>query len=195
MDKIISTAIVLDRDNIDTDQIIPAKFLKSTSKEGFGDWLFYNWRYDQNDAPKEDFPFLKYEKESKILIAGNNFGCGSSREHAAWAIADYGITTVISSQFADIFKGNALNNGIVPITVSEACLKALMKYFEREKSCPIQIDLVEQALVVDAKDIFINVQFDIDPLKKKFILTGMTEIEYLVQQKEEIENFEKSHVL
>ncbi|MFK7787212.1 MAG: 3-isopropylmalate dehydratase small subunit [Crocinitomicaceae bacterium] len=195
MDKIISTAIVLDRDNIDTDQIIPAKFLKSTSKEGFGDWLFYNWRYDENDIPREDFPFLKYQKESKILIAGNNFGCGSSREHAAWAIADYGITVVISSQFADIFKGNALNNGIVPITVSEACLKALMKYFEREKSCPIRIDLVEQTLIVDAKDIFINVQFDLDPLKKKFILTGMTEIEYLVQQKEEIENFEKSHLV
>lgn len=195
MDKIFSTAIVLDRNNIDTDQIIPAKFLKSTSKDGFGDWLFYNWRYDECDKPREDFPFLKFEKESKILIAGNNFGCGSSREHAAWAIADYGITAVISSQFADIFKGNALNNGIVPITVSEACLRALMKYFEREKTCPIRIDLVEQTVTVDAKDIFINVQFDIDPLKKKFILTGMTEIEYLVKQKEDIENFEKSHVL
>jgi 3-isopropylmalate/(R)-2-methylmalate dehydratase small subunit len=195
MDKIISTAIVLDRDNIDTDQIIPAKFLKSTNKEGFGDWLFYNWRYDENDNSKDDFEFLKYQKESKILIAGNNFGCGSSREHAAWAIADYGIEVVISSQFADIFKGNALNNGIVPITVSEACLKALMQYFEREKSCPIEIDIEEQTLMVDAKDIFINVQFDIDPLKKKFILTGMTEIEYLVQHQEDVINFEKTHEL
>lgn len=194
MEKIISTAIVLDIDNIDTDQIIPAKFLKSTNKEGFGEWLFYNWRYDENDNPKQDFPFLQFQPDSKILIAGNNFGCGSSREHAAWALADYGIEVVISSQFADIFKGNALNNGILPITVSESCLKALLKYFEREKTCAIEIDIEAQSMKVDAKDIFINIRFDIDPLKKKFILTGMSEIEYLVQQKEEIINFEKTHV-
>ena len=195
MNKITSTAIVLDRDNIDTDQIIPAKFLKSTSKEGFGDWLFYNWRYDENDNPKQDFPFNKYQKSSSILIAGNNFGCGSSREHAAWAIADYGIDVVISSQFADIFKGNALNNGILPITVSESCLGALTKYFKREKECLIEIDIEQQAMKVDAKDIRINIRFDIDPLKKQFILNGTTEIEYLMQQKEAIINFEKKHVL
>jgi 3-isopropylmalate/(R)-2-methylmalate dehydratase small subunit len=195
MEKINSTAFVLEIDNIDTDQIIPAKFLKSTNKEGFGEWLFYNWRYDENNNPKQDFSFLQYQPESKILIAGNNFGCGSSREHAAWAIADYGIEVVISSQFADIFKGNALNNGILPITVSESCLKALTKYFQREKTCAIEIDIEAQSMKVDAKDIFINILFDIDPLKKKFILTGMSEIEYLVQQKEEIINFEKSHIL
>lgn len=195
MEKIISTSIVLDRDNIDTDQIIPAKFLKSTNKEGFGEHLFYNWRYDEAGKPKEDFQFLQYQPESQILIAGNNFGCGSSREHAAWAIADYGIKAVVSSQFADIFKGNALNNGILPITVSESCLKALTKYFEREKTCPIEIDIEEQSMKVNAEDIRIDIRFEIDPLKKEFILKGMTEIEYLMGEKEAVVNFEKTHIL
>ncbi|MFT5778594.1 MAG: 3-isopropylmalate/(R)-2-methylmalate dehydratase small subunit [Crocinitomicaceae bacterium] len=195
MKKVTSTAIVLNRDNIDTDQIIPAKFLNSTGRTGFGEKLFYNWRYDQEGNPNADFAFNAYGVGSEILLAGNNFGCGSSREHAAWAIADYGIKVVISSQFADIFKGNALNNGILPITVSEACLKAMLKYFEIERKCPIEVDLEAQQLIVDAKDIYINVKFDIDPLKKEFLMNGTSEIDYLVNQKADVVAFEEEHQL
>jgi 3-isopropylmalate/(R)-2-methylmalate dehydratase small subunit len=195
MKKVESTAIVLNRDNIDTDQIIPAKFLKSTSRAGFGEKLFYNWRYDEKGNPNADFAFNEYAVGSEILIAGNNFGCGSSREHAAWAIADYGIKVIISSQFADIFQANALNNGILPITVSEACLKAMLKYFEIEKKCPIEIDLEGQQVIVDAKDIYINVKFDIDPLKKEFLLKGTSELEYLLNQRENVIAFEETHQL
>lgn len=192
MKEVKSTAIVLSVDNIDTDQIIPAKFLKATSRDGFGENLFYNWRYNEDGSEREDFAFKHYTAGSQILIAGNNFGCGSSREHAAWAIADYGIKVVVSSQFADIFKGNALNNGILPIEVSSSCLKALTKYFEMERSCPINIDLESQSLTVEADDIYVNVKFDIDPLKKKFLINGITEIEYLIEQKESVEIFEKT---
>jgi len=170
MKKVRSTAIALNTENIDTDQIIPAKFLKSTSKDGLGEHLFHNWRYDKAGNPNPDFALNSYEVGSEILIAGNNFGCGSSREQAAWAIADYGIKVLISSQFADTFKGNALNNGILPVTVSEACLKAMLKYFEIERKCPIEVDLEAQTLIVDAKDIYINVKFDIDPLKKEEVV-------------------------
>lgn len=192
MRKIESTAFVLNIDNIDTDQIIPAKFLKSTTREGFGEKLFYNWRYDGEGKPTNDFAFNEFETGSEILIAGNNFGCGSSREHAAWAIADYGIRVVISSQFADIFNGNALNNGILPVTVSKACLKAITKYVQHEKNCVIQVNLEEQQMIIDAKDIYINVKFDIDPLKKKFLLNGTSELEYLVNQEDDVIAFEQA---
>jgi len=192
MKKIESTGIVLNIDNIDTDQIIPAKFLKSTTREGFGQKLFYNWRYDQAGNIKIGFAFNEYQVGSQVLIAGNNFGCGSSREHAAWAIADYGFKVIISSQFADIFETNALNNGIVPLTVSEACLAAITKYVQHEKKCSIQVNIEEQQLIIDAKDIYINVKFDIDALKKKFLISGTSELEYLVNQEDDVNAYEQA---
>ncbi|MFT5858969.1 MAG: 3-isopropylmalate/(R)-2-methylmalate dehydratase small subunit [Flavobacteriaceae bacterium] len=192
MKKIESTGIVLNIDNIDTDQIIPAKFLKSTTREGFGEKLFYNWRYDEDNNPKIGFAFNEYQVGSEILIAGNNFGCGSSREHAAWAIADYGIKGIISSQFADIFETNALNNGILPVRVSPACLAAITKYVQHEKKCPIHVDVQKQQLIIDAKDIYINVKFEIDALKKKFLISGTSELEYLVNQEEDVNAYEQA---
>lgn len=152
--------------------------------------MFYNWRYHEDGAPKSDFAFSQFEPESKILIAGNNFGCGSSREHAAWALADYGIKVVISSQFADIFKGNALNNGILPIEVSSDCLRVMKKYFSRNKKRLIIVDLASQKLTVTGDDILIYIQFEIDPLKKQLLLEGKSELEYLVALKDEIREFE-----
>lgn len=195
MKKIDSTAIVLNIENIDTDQIIPAKFLKSTSREGFGEHLFSNWRYDDAGNPKEDFAFNQFEVGSEILIAGNNFGCGSSREHAAWAIADYGIKIVVSSQFADIFKGNALNNGVLPVEVSEDSLRVMTKYFAKHKSAKIQIDLESQELRATEEDIILRINFDIDPLKKQFLTEGISDIEYLINQQDEITTFEATHKL
>lgn len=186
---------MLNIENIDTDQIIPAKFLKSTSREGFGKHLFANWRYDETGNPKEDFAFNQFEEGSKILIAGNNFGCGSSREHAAWAIADYGINVVISSQFADIFKGNALNNGVLPVEVSEDSLRVMTKYFAKHKSAKIDIDLENQELKATEEDIILRINFAIDPLKKQFLMEGISDIEYLLNQREEISTFETTHVL
>ncbi|MCH2223487.1 MAG: 3-isopropylmalate dehydratase small subunit [Crocinitomicaceae bacterium] len=195
MKKINSTAIVLNIENIDTDQIIPAKFLKSTNRDGFGKHLFSNWRYDDEGNPKEDFAFNQFESESEILIAGNNFGCGSSREHAAWAIADYGIKVIISSQFADIFKGNALNNGVLPVEVSQDSLRVMMKYFSKHKSVKIQIDLENQVLKAVDQDIVLHINFDIDPLKKQFLMEGISDIEYLIKQEKEISKFESTHKL
>jgi len=195
MKEIVSTGIVLNIDNIDTDQIIPAKFLKSTNREGFGENLFYNWRYEENGSPKEDFVFEQYQPNSEILIAGNNFGCGSSREHAAWALADYGIKAVISTQFADIFKGNALNNGILPIEVSPDSLRVMTKYFQKNRTCAIHINLEHQTLHVTEEDIIMRIGFDIDPLKKEFLLKGISDIEYLINEREEIASFEKNHQL
>jgi 3-isopropylmalate/(R)-2-methylmalate dehydratase small subunit len=192
MKTIISTAVVLNVENIDTDQIIPAKFLKSTSKDGFGDKLFYNWRYDESGNERPDFILKSFHPESEILIAGNNFGCGSSREHAAWAIADYGFKTIITTQFADIFKANALNNGILPIVVSEDTLRVMTKYFLKHKDTKIHINLEAQELTVSEEDIIIRINFDIDPLKKKFLMEGITELEYLLQQKEHIIEFESN---
>lgn len=192
MKKINSTAVVLKAENIDTDQIIPAKFLKSTSKEGFGDKLFYNWRYDESGNERSDFALQAFNPQSEILIAGNNFGCGSSREHAAWAIADYGFKAIITSQFADIFKGNALNNGILPIVVSEDALRVLIKYFTVHKSTQIQIDVQLQELRVTEEDIIVNIRFDLDPMKKKFLMEGLTEIDYLINLKSRIVDFEST---
>lgn len=195
MNILTSTSIVLPIDNIDTDQIIPAKFLKETSRTGFGKNLFYNWRYKEDGTPNSNFAFNQFERDSKILIAGNNFGCGSSREHAAWALADYGIKVVISSQFADIFKGNALNNGILPIEVSSDCLRVMKKYFERNTNREINVDLESQKLTVTGEDILIYIHFDIDPLKKQLLLEGKSELEYLVDMKDEIAEFEANNCI
>lgn len=195
MKQINTTGIVLDIENIDTDQIIPAKFLKSTSRLGFGEHLFANWRYNEDGSPKADFAFNNFEKDSAVLIAGNNFGCGSSREHAAWALSDYGIRAVISSQFADIFKGNALNNDIVPIVVNANELAIIKDQVQRNPKSRIDIDIESQSVRIDDGEFTFQKTFEIDPLKKKFIMEDISELEYLISIKNEVEAFEEIHVI
>lgn len=193
MKKIISTGVVLDIDNIDTDQIIPARFLKATHQKGFGKHLFHNWRYLEDGTPNPDFAFQQYASGSRILLAGNNFGCGSSREHAAWALADYGIQAVISTQFADIFKGNALNNGILPIEVTGEELKAIAWFVNNHRDGLIHIDLSKQELSLDSHGYSLRKHFSIDPLKKEFLIAGTTELEYLINMRTEISAFATTH--
>jgi len=191
--KLISTATPLPIENIDTDQIIPARFLKATSKNGFGENLFRDWRFDQNNIPKENFILNNSNYSGKILLAGTNFGCGSSREHAAWAIADYGFKVVISSFFADIFKGNALNNGILPIQISEKFLQILLKTTLSNPNSLILIDLKEQIVLLKETGQF--EKFEIDSYKKHCLLNGFDDIDYLTSIKNEIEEFEKTRLV
>jgi 3-isopropylmalate/(R)-2-methylmalate dehydratase small subunit len=179
-------------ENIDTDQIIPARFLKATDKKGFGDNLFKDWRFDKKGEIITEFSLNNpVYKKAQILVAGDNFGCGSSREHAAWAIAGYGFKVVISSFFADIFKGNALNNGLLPIQVTPAFLKVLLSAIEKDPTTIITIDLENQVVIMDqAKE-----AFDIDPYKKVCLLNGYDDIDYLISQKETIEQFEKERMV
>ena len=195
MKRIETTGIVLDIENIDTDQIIPAKFLKSTDRAGFGVHLFSNWRYNADGSPKEDFAFNAFEKGSAVLIAGNNFGCGSSREHAAWALSDYGIRAIISSQFADIFKGNALNNDIVPIVVKPNELEIIKDQVQRNPQSEITVDIESQSIRIDDGEFTFQKSFEIDPLKKKFIMEDISELEYLISIKNEVAAFEEIHVI
>lgn len=190
-----STGMVLNVDNIDTDQIIPAKFLKSTEKSGFGKHLFANWRYQKNGELNADFALNQSQNKGSVLIAGNNFGCGSSREHAAWAISDYGIKAIISSQFADIFKGNALNNDIVPIEIESAEVALIMKHVEKNPKAKIDVNINEQTIHVHGENFSFKKTFAIDPLKKKFIMEDITDLEYLISIKSDIEAFEAFHVL
>ncbi|MEP5612137.1 MAG: 3-isopropylmalate dehydratase small subunit [Cyclobacteriaceae bacterium] len=188
--KINSIAVPLPIQNIDTDQIIPAKFLKQVDKEGYGKNLFYNWRYKDDGTPNETFELNKPGREgAEVLVAGNNFGCGSSREHAAWAVAGQGIRAVISSQFADIFKGNAYNNGILPVEVSPDILQELMNVISSKPETQIEIDLKEQEVTVS--EINLKVSFDISPFKKECLLNGVDETQYLINLRSEIEAYEK----
>jgi 3-isopropylmalate/(R)-2-methylmalate dehydratase small subunit len=184
-----STFVPLPIENIDTDQIIPARFLKSTSREGFGKNLFRDWRYFNNDEaqPKTDFVLNKPEYKGTILVAGKNFGSGSSREHAAWAILDYGFYAVVSSFFADIFKNNALNNGVVPVQVSEEFLD---KIFNLENGSTLSIDIENQSITIDATGE--SEKFDINNYKKTCLINGYDDIDYLLNIKEDIINFEKA---
>jgi 3-isopropylmalate/(R)-2-methylmalate dehydratase small subunit len=191
--KLIATAIPLPIENIDTDQIIPARFLKATSKKGFGENLFRDWRFNQNNVPKENFILNNSNYSGKILIAGTNFGCGSSREHAAWAIADYGFKVVISSFFADIFKGNALNNGILPIQISENFLQILLKVTLSNPNSLILINLKEQTVLLKETGQFEN--FEINSYKKHCLLNGFDDIDYLVSIKNKIEEFENNRLV
>ncbi|NQZ76393.1 MAG: 3-isopropylmalate dehydratase small subunit [Ekhidna sp.] len=187
--NINSTAIPLPIDNVDTDQIIPAKFLKQVDKVGYGKNLFYNWRFTADGSPNEDFILNKPErKQASILVAGNNFGCGSSREHAAWAIADYGIKSIISTQFADIFKGNAYNNGILPIELHEKPVSLLMEAITQNPEVQITIDLSSQRLT--CKSIALEEEFEIHPFKKQCLLDGVDETEYLINLRKEVEEYE-----
>ena len=185
-----SNAVPLVLENVDTDQIIPARFLKATSREGFGENLFCDWRYEGGNKahPKADFILNNLLFSGKILIAGKNFGCGSSREHAAWAIKDYGFDVVISSFFADIFKNNALNNFLLPITVSDAELDLLFTTVLQHPTTTIEINLNTQSLEVPS--IGLSTNFPIDPYKKECLMNGYDDIDYLLSLKSEIEAFE-----
>lgn len=189
-----SKAIPLNVANIDTDQIIPARFLKATDKKGFGDNVFKDWRYDESGNLKSNFPLNNPKYSGSILVAANNFGCGSSREHAAWALVGYGLKVIISSFFADIFKGNALNNGLLPIQVSETFLEKLFKVIESDANTILTVDLETQLLTVN--DTGLSSNFDIDSYKKTCLINGYDDIDYLINQKENIKAFEiqKTHL-
>lgn len=185
-----STAVPLPIENVDTDQIIPARFLKATTREGFGENLFRDWRYDKQNNPIADFVLNQNVYSGSILVAGKNFGSGSSREHAAWAIYDYGFKVVVSSFFADIFKGNALNNGLLPVQISDGFLNTLIKAIENDPATKIKVDLQNQEISMlgtNEKE-----SFDINPYKKECLINGYDDIDFLLSQKEKIEEFEKN---
>ncbi|WP_291912621.1 3-isopropylmalate dehydratase small subunit [Chitinophaga sp. CB10] len=187
---LVSTAVPVPIENIDTDQIIPARFLKATTREGFGENLFRDWRYEADNTPKADFVLNNPIYSGKILVAGKNFGCGSSREHAAWAIADYGFKVVVSSFFADIFKNNALNNFILPITVSEGFLDKIFTAIEKDPKTELEVDLENQFIKIKATGEQEN--FDINPYKKTCLLNGYDDIDYLLSLRSDIEKYEQS---
>lgn len=185
-----STAVPLPIENVDTDQIIPARFLKATTREGFGENLFRDWRFDKSGAPKADFVLNNKSHSGVILVAGKNFGSGSSREHAAWAIHDYGFKVVVSSFFADIFKNNALNNGLLPVQVSEIFLSTLLSEIKKDAGTIIKVNLEDQMITLTGSGA--TERFDINPYKKKCLLNGYDDIDYLLNLKEKIVEFEKS---
>lgn len=189
-----STAVPIQIRDVDTDQIIPARFLKATSKDGFGENLFRDWRYDKSGNPKEDFPLNDKKYSGSILVAGRNFGCGSSREHAAWAIEDYGFRVVVSSFFADIFKGNALNNGVLPVQVEEDYLQALFTAIDADPKQEITVNLEEQYISFTTDEGEKRTTFDINEYNKNCLLNGYDDIDYLLSLKSEIEAFEKEHI-
>jgi 3-isopropylmalate/(R)-2-methylmalate dehydratase small subunit len=182
-----STAVPLPIENVDTDQIIPARFLKATKREGFGDNLFRDWRYINDDTPKQDFILNNPVYSGKILVAGTNFGSGSSREHAAWAIYDYGFRCVVSSFFADIFKGNALNIGILPVQVSPGFLEKIFKAIEADPKTELEVNLPDQSITILATGD--KESFNINGYKKHNMLNGFDDIDYLQEMKNEISSF------
>ncbi len=185
---ITSTCIPLPMENVDTDQIIPARFLKATSREGFGENLFRDWRYDKQGNPIKDFVLNDPTYSGCILVAGKNFGSGSSREHAAWAIADYGFRVVVSSFFADIHKNNELNNFVLPVVVSEAFLAELFDSIAKNPKMEVRVDLPSQIIENLATG---NCEtFDINPYKKHCLMNGLDDIEYLLSKKADIEDYE-----
>jgi 3-isopropylmalate/(R)-2-methylmalate dehydratase small subunit len=188
INTINSTAVPVHLENVDTDQIIPARFLKATSRDGFGDNLFRDWRYNADGTPKKDFILNNPIFKGKILVAGKNFGCGSSREHAAWAIKDAGFDVVVSSFFADIFKNNALNNFLLPVTVSDAFLQQLFSAIEKDPATPIVVDLSAQTITANGK----FETFEINNYKKTCLLNGYDDIDFLLSIRGEIETFEKT---
>lgn len=184
-----STVVPLPIENIDTDQIIPARFLKATTREGFGENLFRDWRYDKDGTPKADFVMNSPVYKGEILVAGKNFGCGSSREHAAWAIDGAGFRAVVSSFFADIFRNNALNNGLLPVVVSEQMLAEIFAAAEKDAGMQLDIDLPAQTIEIVGTGI--KEQFEIAPYKKQCLMSGYDDVDFLVSIRSEIESFEK----
>ncbi|WP_319229084.1 3-isopropylmalate dehydratase small subunit [Draconibacterium orientale] len=189
--SIINTsAVPLPFENVDTDQIIPARFLKAVERKGFGDNLFRDWRYENDGSPKADFPLNDTKYSGKILVGGKNFGSGSSREHAAWAIYDYGFRVVVSSFFADIFKGNALNNGLLPVVVSPEFLEKIFVQIEKDPESTFEVDLPNQKFTITATGE--STDFEINPYKKHCLQNGLDDIDYLVEMKEQISEFEQA---
>lgn len=186
---IVSPAVPLPIENVDTDQIIPARFLKAVERKGFGDNLFRDWRYNKNNEPIADFPLNDSKFTGKILIGGKNFGSGSSREHAAWSIYDYGFRVVVSSFFADIFKGNALNNGLLPVVVTPEFLKKIFAAIDADPLTEFEVDLESQTFTIKATGE--SESFEINPYKKHCLQNGLDDIDYLVDMKEQIAAFEK----
>ena len=184
-----STVVPLPIENIDTDQIIPARFLKATTREGFGENLFRDWRYDKDGNPKPDFVMNSPIYKGEILVAGKNFGCGSSREHAAWAIDGAGFRAVVSSFFADIFRNNALNNGLLPVVVSEQMLAEIFAAAEKDAGMQLYIDLPAQTIEIVGTEM--KEQFEIAPYKRQCLMSGYDDVDFLVSIRTEIESFEK----
>ena len=184
-----TTAVPLPIENIDTDQIIPARFLKATTREGFGENLFRDWRFQSDGTPIGDFVLNDPTFSGKVLVAGKNFGCGSSREHAAWAIADFGFRVVVSSFFADIFRNNALNNGILPVVVSDADLATLLSMVASEPKTAVTVDLPAQRISAGNW----SATFDINPYKKDCLMNGYDDIDYLISLNDEIRAYDKAH--
>jgi 3-isopropylmalate/(R)-2-methylmalate dehydratase small subunit len=181
-----STYVPLPIENVDTDQIIPARFLKATSREGFGENLFRDWRFAADGSENKDFVLNNPKYSGQILVAGKNFGSGSSREHAAWAVHDYGFKVVVSSFFADIFRNNALNNGVLPVVVSPEFLSKVFAAVEKDNSQKLVVDLEEQSISLNGE----KEEFEINPYKKNCLLNGFDDIDYLLDKKENIEEFE-----
>ena len=182
-----STAVPLPIENVDTDQIIPARFLKATERVGFGDNLFRDWRYNQDDSPKTDFVLNNTTYQGKILVGGHNFGSGSSREHAAWAVYDYGFRCVVSSFFADIFRNNCLNIGVLPVQVSSEFLEEIFEAIQNQPLTKLTVDLYKQSITISSSGK--SESFDINDYKKDNILNGYDDIDYLSNIKSEIEGF------
>lgn len=189
-EKLTSRVVPLPIENIDTDQIIPARFLKATTRDGFGENLFRDWRYDSNNQPKAEFVMNNPVYSGKILVAGKNFGCGSSREHAAWAIQDYGFDVVISSFFADIFKGNALNNGVLPIQVTDEFLDTIFQEVTKDPNTELVIDLENETVTLPATGD--QISFEINPYKKSCLINGYDDIDFILNNKNLIEAYEQS---
>ncbi|GAA0893894.1 3-isopropylmalate dehydratase small subunit [Fulvivirga kasyanovii] len=185
---LISTCVPVPLQDVDTDQIIPARFLKATTREGFGDNLFCDWRYKEDGQPNEDFVLNDDTYKGQILVAGKNFGCGSSREHAAWAIYDYGFKVVVSSFFADIFKNNALNNGLLPVQVTDVFLDQLFSTIEDDPEAEIRISLEDQEISIIGSNLTEN--FEINPYKKLCLQKGYDDIDFLLSKIDEIEKYE-----
>lgn len=188
---ITSSCIPLPQENVDTDQIIPARFLKAVSREGFGENLFHDWRYDKEGKPIADFVLNNPTYSGSILVAGKNFGSGSSREHAAWAIAGYGFRVVVSSFFADIFKNNALNNGVLPVVVTDSFLADLFHHIQANPASTVTVDLAAQTITDNTSGV--SEHFEINPYKKNCLLNGYDDIDYLLSKKPDIEAWEISH--
>jgi 3-isopropylmalate/(R)-2-methylmalate dehydratase small subunit len=188
-----SSCIPLAVENVDTDQIIPARFLKATTRDGFGENLFRDWRFDKNNKPIQDFVLNNSGYTGKILVAGKNFGSGSSREHAAWALYDFGLKVIVSSFFADIFRNNALNNGLLPVQVSEGFLKKLFAGIAKNAKTEVEVNLENQKITILALGESEN--FEINPYKKNCLLKGYDDIDYLLNMKDKIEAFEARQIV
>lgn len=186
IDTIQSTLVPILIDNVDTDQIIPARFLKHISREGFGEFLFRDWRFEANGIPKENFSLNDNKYQGHVLITGDNFGCGSSREHAAWALYDFGFRAVLSTSFADIFKNNALNNGLLPIEISQRFHRIMISSIKDSDVKEVHIDLEKQIVSFEGE----QEKFEMDPFKKMCLLKGKDEFAFLIELKDEIKQFE-----